>query len=409
MRILISALSCNASLGSEASVGFQYAQALARRHDVVVLASPPSQAPQGATMVVCDAGSCSFNEVSPPALLRFELRQWLLTRDLRRHFAFDYVHRITPSAIQVPTWASRLGLRLVIGPLVAADRPPPAFAPLLNRPVSTPAQPRWHPSRALSRLGRMVVSRASQSHRHLRDARRILVGTHTALRHVPEPLREKCRLVTYSGVEHDIYVPPASRAKHDHLRLLFVGRLVPYKGVELLLRAAAAAARQVPLNLTIVGEGDSAYREFLVQLATGLGLPQTSAPREPSQSAVQFLPARAREQLVELYQQADIFCFTSICDTYGIALLEAMSCGCVALVSDVAGAGEIVNERNGVKVPLQTPEQYVADYADKIVMLAGNFAFRSQLSEGARRTVETNHDWEKLGSQLLEIYKELMF
>jgi len=47
MRILISALSCNPALGSEALVGFKYAEALARRHEVVVLSSPPSQAPPG--------------------------------------------------------------------------------------------------------------------------------------------------------------------------------------------------------------------------------------------------------------------------------------------------------------------------------------------------------------------------
>ena len=43
VKLLISALSCNASLGSEASVGFNYTAALAQRHEVTVLASPPSQ------------------------------------------------------------------------------------------------------------------------------------------------------------------------------------------------------------------------------------------------------------------------------------------------------------------------------------------------------------------------------
>ena len=38
----------------------------------------------------------------------------------------------------------------------------------------------------------------------------------------------------------------------------------------------------------------------------------------------------------EPYQAAEVFCFPTLCDTYGIALLEAMSCGCAALVSDVA-------------------------------------------------------------------------
>src|SRR5438094_10463297 len=109
MRILISALSCNPALGSEALVGFKYAEALARGHEVVVLASPPSQTPTGATLLACNAGPCSFNEVGAMPLLRFELRQSRLARALRKRFQADFVHRLTPSAIQVPTWAARLG------------------------------------------------------------------------------------------------------------------------------------------------------------------------------------------------------------------------------------------------------------------------------------------------------------
>ena len=86
MRILLSALSCNPSLGSEALVGFKFAEALERHHEVVVMASPPSEAPRGARLVACDAGPCSFNEVGPVPLLRFELNQWRLARQLRRNF-----------------------------------------------------------------------------------------------------------------------------------------------------------------------------------------------------------------------------------------------------------------------------------------------------------------------------------
>src|SRR5437016_5790226 len=152
MRILISSLSCNPAVGSEALVGFKYVEALARRHEVMVLASPPSQTPAGVTLLACDAGPCSFNEVEAMPLLRFP---------------FDWVHRVTPSAIQVPTWAGRLVRPLVIGPLIAADRPAPAFSPLLERPVSRPKRPRWHPMRLAARFCRMAVDRVGRRHAHL--------------------------------------------------------------------------------------------------------------------------------------------------------------------------------------------------------------------------------------------------
>jgi glycosyltransferase involved in cell wall biosynthesis len=167
--------------------------------------------------------------------------------------------------------------------------------------------------------------------------------------------------------------------------------------LELLLRALKAAIRRCALKLDIVGDGDHVYKEFLMQLTRELGL----------DSVVTFLPPRPRDQLPSLYQQADVFCFPTLCDTYGIALLEAMSCGCAVLVSDVAGAGEIVDGENGLKVPLRSPEQYIADYAGQIIALAQNRAFRRDLGEKARRFILREHDWDRIGGRLLEIYREL--
>ena len=124
-------------------------------------------------------------------------------------------------------------------------------------------------------------------------------------------------------------------------------------------------------------------------------------------STVRFVPSVPRDQLPPLYQQADVFCFPTLCDTYGIALLEAMSCGCAALVSDVAGAGEIVNGENGLKVPLRDPEQYIREYAEKIVMLATNPELRARLGSSARQFVLREHDWGRIGDQVLAVYREL--
>jgi glycosyltransferase involved in cell wall biosynthesis len=397
MRVLVSALSCNPSLGSEALVGFKYAEALSQRYETVIIAAPPSQAPAEATLLSCNAGPCSFNEVSSEPLLRFELRQQRLARRLRYRFPFEYVHRITPSAIQVPTWTACLGKPLIIGPLIAADRPPLAFAPYLNRPISPPKHPHWHPVRMAERVCRKIVSHAQREQSYLRKAQRILVGTRTALRHVPELEREKCRLVTYSGVEHQVFAPPTERHASSALRLLFVGRLIPYKGVELLLQALAIAVHRCSIKLDIVGSADPVYKDYLLRTTHQLRL-------EPF---VNFLPPVPRDQLPSLYQRADLFCFPTLCDTYGIALLEAMSCGCATIVSDVAGAGEIVNGENGFKVQLQTPDQYIGEYAEKIVALAQNHELRASLGAAARRFILREHDWDRIGQQVLAVYDEL--
>src|SRR5262249_58787615 len=122
---------------------------------------------------------------------------------------------------------------------------------------------------------------------------------------------------------------------------------------------------------------------------------------------VSYLPAMPGHQLPILYARAGVFCFPSLCDSYGIALLGAMSCGCAVLVSDVAGAGEIVNGENGLKVRLDAPDEYIREYAEKIVALAQNHELRAGLGETARRFILREHDWGRIGAQVLAVYDEL--
>jgi glycosyltransferase involved in cell wall biosynthesis len=84
-----------------------------------------------------------------------------------------------------------------------------------------------------------------------------------------------------------------------------------------------------------------------------------------------------------------------------------MSCGCAVLVSDVAGAGEIVNGENGLKVRLSVPDEFIREYAEKIVALAQNHELRASLGERARKFVRREHDWDRIGEQVLAVYEEL--
>jgi glycosyltransferase involved in cell wall biosynthesis len=412
MRLLVSALSCNPAIGSEALVGFKYAEALAQRHEVIVLASPPSETPKGARLEICDAGPCSFNEVGPVPLLRFEWRQLRMGRQLAS--GVDLVHRITPGSVDIPTWAFRLGKPLIIGPLIGARRPPPDFESFLKRPSSPHTRGRLHPSRLAARVCRAIVGRNGRRGTHLHRAKRILVGTRTAQGMLPESCRAKSRLITYSGVEHEIFSPVSARSSNENVvRLLYVGRLVPYKGPELLIHAFARAAKKVPVHLTILGTGDPVYVDYLIQQTRELGLyidrPSGEHPASSIQhpaSGIRFLPPLPRAELPTMYQSADIFCFPTLCDTYGIALLEAMSCGCAAVATDIAGAGEIVDGRNGLKVPLQNPEQYITAFSKTIVALAQNSERRTQIGAAARKYILEQHDWGRIGEHLLAIYDE---
>ena len=84
-----------------------------------------------------------------------------------------------------------------------------------------------------------------------------------------------------------------------------------------------------------------------------------------------------------------------------------MSAGCAVIASDTGGAGEIVAPGTGVKVPLINPGQFLHQYSEAIIRLAGDEGLRAQLGEAARRHIILNHDWQKIGLQLLGFYGSL--
>src|SRR2546423_14400836 len=99
MRVLLSAMSCNASIGSDGLVGYMTAKTLAREHEVTMIASPPVEVPPGVEWIPCDAQPVNFNEVGADAWLRFEWRQWRLGRRLRAQRNFDVIPKLTPAPL----------------------------------------------------------------------------------------------------------------------------------------------------------------------------------------------------------------------------------------------------------------------------------------------------------------------
>jgi glycosyltransferase involved in cell wall biosynthesis len=344
-----------------------------------------------------NAGSCNLNDVAAGPLLRFELNQLPRAWALHQGRRFDVVHRVTPSWIGNGSLLPTLQVPFVIGPLLAAERPPESFAAYLNGVIGSRSFKRLHPRRVVAGLASRLRNWSSRGQRHLRTARKILTGNRVAFQCVPKRWQSRCEQVPYSGVEHDFFVPPLERLRNKPLRLLYVGRLVPYKGVELLLRAVAIAARRCEISLRIAGTGSETYGNFCKRLAKDLALDQQ----------VDFISSMPRFELLGLYQETEIFCFPSLCDTYGVALLEAMSCGCAIVASDAAGPREILTDGTGITVPLRNPEQFIREFADGIVTLSNDSRLRDKLGVAARARVIEHHNWESISQQLLKVYEEL--
>jgi glycosyltransferase involved in cell wall biosynthesis len=395
LKILLSSLACSPHLGSEALTGFNVVQALSRHHDVELVTSAGMVAPEQVQAHTLGVQFKEPNDVGAAQLFRFELQQRLVVERLLRRESFGVLHRVTPSGykhslLPVPS------LPLVMGPVLGSDPPPASFQDVFRPKLPGSFSPKALVARAANGLARRLFDRFSTLHQLMEKAALILVGTEVTRRRLPERLHPRCRLLTYAGVEHDRFTPPPAGRVSALPQLLFVGRVVPYKGVELLLRAAALACQRCRFELKIVGNGFPPYERCCRALAAELKLTDV----------VSFIGAVPRSALVEFYRAADIFCMPSI-ETYGIAVLEAMSSGCAVLVADANGPGEIVPPGTGLKVPLESPEQFVEEYAQLIIKLIESNELRRDLGERAREHVVEHHDCKRIGASLLDIYQEV--
>jgi glycogen synthase len=376
-------------------VGYHVIQALSSRFDTEVVTSAGMRTPQGVKTHTIALKFDDPNDVGAIDLLWYELRQRRVIERLLREKPFDILHRATPSGykdsfLRVPS------VPLVVGPVLGSNPPPESFDSIYWAHWPHDNSLTWLRGRIANAVTRRVFQRFSTLDWLNENAALILAGTELTRRLLPERLHSRCRYITYTGMEHELFTPPARRRSSRIPQLLFVGRLVAYKGVELLLRAAALALRRCRFELKIVGRSTGPSRAYYHGLAAALRL----------NGAVTFVDGVRREDLADLYRAADVYAMPTI-EAYGIAVVEAMSSGCAVLVPDYNGPGEIVQPGRGLKVPLETPEQFIRDYAERIVELVEDAKLREALGGTAREYIVEHHDWKRVEASLLEIYDEV--
>ena len=173
--------------------------------------------------------------------------------------------------------------------------------------------------------------------------------------------------------------------------LLHVGRLAAEKGVHRILEAFAIARALLPagsLHLVIAGGG-----------------PEESALRRAAPPDVTFLGVLDRQRVLpQLYASVDAFVLTSLTETLGLVVLEAMASGLPVIATPAGGVAEHLRHgENG----LAYPPGDVREMAHAMVRLVMNPALRDRLALGARKTAE-GLNWEGELDRLDASYREIL-
>ncbi len=206
------------------------------------------------------------------------------------------------------------------------------------------------------------------------------------------------------GVNLDLFQPVEQRAarrelalREDDRILLFVGRVEPLKGIDILLGAAAELTMEHDCSVLVIG-GDSGAQQgeiaYLRNLATRLGIAER----------VSFLGSVDHERLPLYYSAADVCVVPSFYESFGLVALEAMACGTPVVASRVGGlAGTVRDGETGYLIPWRCPEPF----AERIELLLGNEELRRAFGRTAREVVE-RFRWSNVAESVIGVYRELI-
>jgi D-inositol-3-phosphate glycosyltransferase len=180
----------------------------------------------------------------------------------------------------------------------------------------------------------------------------------------------------------------------DEPVVLFVGRIEPLKGIDVLIRAAAQI--ESPFRLVIVGgDGKDAGRiRELKEIASEVGVG----------NRVTFLDAVPHRDLPLYYNAADICVVPSYYESFGLVAVEAMACGTPVIASRVGGLKEtVLDGRTGYLVPWRCPEPF----AERLELLLSNDALRRSMGREARLAAE-RFRWSKVAARVEDVYHDLV-
>ena len=194
--------------------------------------------------------------------------------------------------------------------------------------------------------------------------------------------------IIHCGVRPSLYAPQTAR-DDDEVRLIFVGRLAPVKGLRVLFNALASLRDEMPnLRLTLVGDGPD--RAGLEEAARDLG------------DMVRFTGYMSQSEVAEALAGSDICILPSFAEGVPVILMEAFACGLPVIATQVAGVGElVVDGENGLLVPPGDEMRL----AESIRHLVAHPEERRKMGEAGRAAVRANFDIEEEARRLLSLFQ----
>jgi len=312
--------------------------------------------------------------------------QRLLSQRQREGAGWDVVHAVTPVSPIASTRLYRLGLPLIVGPWNGGLASPSNFPEIMKQDSA------WlYPIRNLGLIVDLFLGGS-------RRAAAVLCATAATRRSLPPASRSRAVDMIENGVDLDEFTArdwPFTPGIDGPLRILFVGRLVPFKGIPMLLEAVSRFALECPVEVRIVGGGPM-QAEWTRQ-AAAMGLSRCVAFCGPT--PLSAVPAHMA--------WSHIFCLPSVRESGGAVLLEAMAAGRPVAAIAYGGPAELVDDSVGKAIPPDGRESVVNALLAVFRDVIRRPDHWRRCGQEGRHRAEASFGWEAKMDRALSLYQQV--
>ncbi|GGO60560.1 Glycosyltransferase involved in cell wall bisynthesis [Roseovarius pacificus] len=318
-----------------------------------------------------------------------EVCQRRLIRDLLRKGLVDLIHQPIPVSPRAPSRIYGFGVPVVIGPMNGNMSYPEGYEDYESRAsrLFVPA------ARTLGRLANVLIPGK-------RRADVLLVANERTRAGLPVPNRGRAEVLVENGVDLSVWsgdTLATTATAPGALKLVFMGRLIPLKGLDFSIEAVRLARQQgADVTLDILGDGPE--RAALEAQVAAEGLTDH----------IRFHGFRSQADCADVLRASDALILNSLRECGGAVVLEAMSMGRPVIAADWGGPADYIDPGCGILVPPVPRQDFPDRLAHAILDLANSPETRQTMGEAGIKKIQSQFDWQKKIDRVLGIYHEVV-
>lgn len=330
-------------------------------------------------------------------LLRYltQIAQRREIRRLLREEAISVIHQPIPVSPKEPSLIYGMGVPVIIGPMNGGMHYPPGFLELQTRT-----------ERVALAAGRRLADLMNYLMPGKRVAAMLLVANERTRAALPRGVCSNVGTLVENGVDLALWSAPHSAVKEaasGAAHFVFMGRLVDWKAVDLLLLAFKRASIETAMTLSIIGSG--AERINLERMARSLDILDE---RCDQLGKVCFLGWMTQADCAAQLAHCDALVLPSMAECGGAVVLEAMAMEVPVIATAWGGPVDYLDSSCGILVEPSSKDTFVEDFSLALIRLASHPQDRRAMGKAGRLKVTRDFDWETKVDHIIDYYRLCM-